>query len=156
MTRTEYKAAVGSSYKFLMVLFFVLGMIFVIYPLIQTMGGVDLLFYILGFMFVFCSLLLIICARVRYIFSDRGLIIRGMMGATMLHEEYLDEPVPYGSITEFRETKDIAYSAGCTSDAMRIYYTKKNGRKDSFAIGPVDKKEFIAELEKRTGLTIRS
>ena len=155
MTRTEYKAAVGLFYISMLAFFVVLGIILVAYPFIQDMGNADSLLYILGAVFIFCGLFLVIFARVKYVFHDDGISINGMIGATMLNEEYLNEIVPYRSMTEIRETKDIAYAAGFTSDAIRIYYIKKNKRKDSFVIGPVDKEEFMEELERRTGLRVK-
>jgi len=155
MTRTEYKAAIGIFYKSMLLFFVVLGAVFLVYPFMQDVGGADMLLRILGVTFIFCGLFLVIFARVTYIFSDEGLSINGMIGATMLNEEYLNDVVPYRSMTEIRETKDMAYSAGFTSDALRIYYIKKNKRKDSFVIGPVDKEEFIEELERRTGLKVK-
>jgi len=153
MTRTEYRAAVGAAYIIMVIVFIVLGLIIGLHPYIQDMGSVNILFIIIGAVFIISALFLIVFSRtVRYIFDDEGLSIKGIIGTTMLNEEYLNEVVPYRSITEFRETRDIGYAAGFTSDALRIYYIKKNGRKDSFVIGPVEKKEFIAELENRTGL----
>jgi len=155
MTRTEYKAAIGIIYRSMIAIFMVLGIVSLIVPFVGDFGGADLIFYCFGLTFLFCGILMLAIIRVVYVFSDEGLGINGMFGATMLNEEYLNEIVPYRSMTEIRETKDIAYAAGFTSDAIRIYYIKKNKRKDSFVIGPVDKEEFIAELERRTGLRVK-
>ena len=155
MTRTEYKAAIGTFYKSMTVILVVLGAVLATYPFVWEIGGVKWVLILIGATFLICGFFFIFFARVTYIFHDEGLSIEGLVGAAMLAEEYLNEIVPYRSMTEIRETKDMSYGATFTSDAMRIYYIKKNKRKDSFVIGPVDKDEFMEELEKRTGLKVK-
>ena len=155
MTRTEYKAEIGTSYKIVTSVMFIIGLSFVIYPVI-TEHRMIWLFVLIGAMFIFIGAFLILISKTWYTFSDEGLKIEGYGKYAMMNEEYLENAVPYSSITGFYEARDVSYSLALTVNALRVEYRKMNGRKDSFAISPVDKEEFIAELEKRTGLRMKS
>ena len=155
MNRTVYKAQIGLAYKISTAIMFIIAISFISYPMIIESGKFGWISIFIGVIIFFIGVFLVILTRTWYTFTDEGLKIEGFGKHAMMNEEYLEKMVPYSSMTGFHETRSVNYSVTFTANALRIEYRKMNGRKDSFIIGPVDKNEFIEELERRTGLRIK-
>ena len=153
MGRTVYKAEVGISYRIMIIILFTVGLALMLYSTVVE-GGMIIVPLLIGAILIAISVFLLALTRTWYEFTDQGLKIEGYGKYAMLNEEYLEEAVPYSSIRGFHETTSVNYSVTFTAKALRIEYIKKNGRKDSFVIGPTDREEFVEELTRRTGLSI--
>jgi len=110
------------------------------------------LFVLLGSTFLFAGVFCIILLKmIVYIFEKDGIRLNR---ANILAYMSLQEFIPYTHITGFRETREIGLTYGFSLDKVWIEFINDSGKKDGVGVSPKDKRQFISELTRRTGISI--